>query len=150
MILVALFLFNKTSLLSKSANPLIEKPNSPFSNKERINSLLILIGIFSLSVGLSFLALVIRNMILISMKQFNYDKELSKILDEYDDIIVNVKRFYNKKKYNLIYTSSFEKLMDAYKKIGNPISFMESKKNEEAVFLMTDGDNAWIYQMKNK
>ena len=121
-----------------------------FSKKERVNSLFILIGIFSLSVGLSFLALTIRNMVLASKRKFDYNKELTKILDEYGDIIVNVKRFYNKKKYNLIYTGSFNELLDAYKKIGNPISFKETKKGEEAIFLMTEDDNAWIYKMVDK
>ena len=70
-----------------------------FSKKERVNYLLILFGLFSLSIGLSFLALTIRNMIIASKSGFNYQKELKKILDENSDIIVNVKRFYNKKKY---------------------------------------------------
>ena len=121
-----------------------------FSKNERVNSLFILIGIFSLSVGLSFLALTIRNMVLVSKRRFDYNKELTKILDEYGDIIVNVKRFYNKKKYNLIYTGSFNELLDAYKKVGNPISFKETKKGEEAIFLMTEDDNAWIYKMVDK
>ena len=121
-----------------------------FSKNERVNSLFILIGIFSLSVGLSFLALTIRNMVLASKRRFDYNKELTKILDEYGDIIVNVKRFYNKKKYNLIYTGSFNELLDAYKKVGNPISFRETKKGEEAIFLMTEDDNAWIYKMVDK
>ena len=96
------------------------------------------------------MALTIRNMVLASKRRFDYNKELTKILDEYGDIIVNVKRFYNKKKYNLIYTGSFNELLDAYKKVGNPISFKETKKGEEAIFLMTEDDNAWIYKMVDK
>ena len=120
-----------------------------FSKKERVNYLLILFGLFSLSIGLSFLALTIRNMIIASKSGFNYQKELKKILDENSEIIVNVKRFYNKKKYNLIYVDSFKELIDVYKKVGNPISFREVKKDKEAIFLMTEDDNAWIYRMLN-
>ena len=121
-----------------------------FSRKERMNYLLIFIGIFSLSIGLSFLGLTIRNMIIASRKGLSYNKKLTKILNEYSDIIVNVKRFYNKKKYNLIYVDSFDELLSVQQKLGNPISFRETKKGEEAVFLMTEDENAWIYQMKNK
>ncbi len=121
-----------------------------FSKKERVNYLLILMGLFSLSIGLSFLALTIRNMIKATKKSFDYQKELTKILTEYSDIIVLVKRFYNKKKYNLIYVDSFKELMDVYKRVGNPISFKEIKKNEEALFVMIEDDNAWIYKMVNK
>ena len=120
-----------------------------FSKKERVNYLLILFGLFSLSIGLSFLALTIRNMIIASKSGFNYQKELKKILDENSEIIVNVKRFYNKKKNNLIYVDSFKELIDVYKKVGNPISFREVKKDKEAIFLMTEDDNAWIYRMLN-
>ena len=120
-----------------------------FSTKERVNYMFILLGLFSLSIGLSFLALTIRNMIIASRKGFDYHKELKKILDDNSEIIVNVKRFYNKKKYNLIYVDSFKELMDVYKKVGNPISFREVKKDKEAIFLMTEDDNAWIYRMVN-
>ena len=121
-----------------------------FSKKEKVNSFLMILGAFSLSIGLSFLALTIRNMIIASKEGFNYQKELTKILEEHSDIIVNVKRFYNKKKYNLIYVDSFKELMDVHSRVGNPISFREVKKNEEAIFLMTEEDNAWIYKMTSK
>ena len=111
---------------------------------------MIILGAFSLSVGISFLALTIRNMVMASKEQFNYGRELKKILNEHEDKIVNVKRFYNKKKYNLIYVDSFKELLDVYDKVGNPISYREVKKNEEAIFLMTDEDDAWIYRMVAK
>ena len=122
---------------------------SDFTKNERVNYLLILIGMFSLSIGLSFLALTIRNMFIASKNEHSYQKELDRILNEYDDIIVTVKRFYNRKKYNLIYVDSFKELMDAYDKVGNPITFRETKKGEEATFLMTHEENAWIYKLKN-
>ena len=121
-----------------------------FSKNERVNYLLILIGMFSLSIGISFLALTIRNMIIANRIGHSYQKELDRILTEYDDIIVTVKRFYSRKKYNLIYVESFKELMDAYNKVGNPITFRETKKGEEATFLMTQDENAWIYKLKNK
>ena len=121
-----------------------------FSTKERVNYLLIMIGMFSLSISLAFLALVIRNMVKISKMNFSYQKELKKILDEYDDIIVTVKRFYNKKKYNIIYVNSFNELIDVYKKVGNPISFKEITKGKKAIFLMIDDDNAWTYELVDK
>ena len=80
-----------------------------FSTKERVNYLLILFGLLSLSIGLSFLALTIRNMVIASKNGFDYNKEINKILNDHSDIIINVKRFYNKKKYNLIYVDSIER-----------------------------------------
>ena len=123
---------------------------SDFSNREDINYLLLVIGSVSLSLGISFLALVIRDIVISSKNSFDYSKELKKILRDNDSIIVNVKRFYNKKKYNLIYLNSFDELLSVYKKYKNPISYKEVKKGEEAIFLMTNDDDAWIYRLCDK
>ena len=40
--------------------------------------------------------------------------------------------------------------MDVYNKIKSPITYREVKKNMETIFLITDGDNAWIYRMINE
>ena len=124
-----------------------------FSTHEKINYVLLIIGAFCLSMGISFLALVIREMVLSVDTKVQYARELRRILAEHDDIIVKIKRFYNKRKYNLIYVDSFSELMEVYNKIGNPISFKEVKKGEEALFIIIDDDSAWIYQLlakKNK
>ena len=120
-----------------------------FSKKESVNYLLLILGALSLAVGISFFALIIRNIIIISKKEGKYNKELKRILREYDDIIVNVNKFYSKEKYNLIYVDSFKELMDVYKKVSNPISFKEIKKNSTAIFVITDEENAWIYEMNS-
>ena len=121
-----------------------------FSKKEPVNYLLLIIGAFSLSLGISFLALTIRNMIFEYRDEYNYKKELAKIIKGHGDILVSVKKFYSKHKYNLIYVASFEELMDAYRRVENPISYKEVKKNEETIFLMIDEDNAWIYRLLSK
>ena len=116
-----------------------------FSNKEPVNYLFLVFGAFSLSLGISFLALVIRNMIFEYQGQSKYEHELKKILNQYGDILVKVKKFHNKKKYNLIYVDSFKELMDVYDKVRNPISYREIKRNRETIFLIIQEDNAWIY-----
>ena len=121
-----------------------------FSTKGNVNYLFLVLAAFSLSIAISFLALVIRKMVIISNSKTKYVKELKKILSTYDDKIVKIKGFYNKKKYNLIYVDSFWELLDVYNKIGNPISYREVKKGEEAIFLIVDDDNAWVYCLNNK
>ena len=121
-----------------------------FSTREKVNYFLLILAAFSLSLGISFLALVIREMVYATDDKTKYVRELKKILSTYDDKIVKVKRFYNKKKYNLIYVDSFLELLDVYNEVGNPISYREVKKDEEAIFIIVDEDNAWIYQMSAK
>ena len=118
-----------------------------YSSKERINYLFLVIGAFCFSLSMAFLGIVVRYFLLMFNSQYDYKKELKKICNEHDDILVCVKKFYNKKKYNLIYVDSFDEILDVYKKVGNPILYREVKKDIETVFLITDGDNAWIYRM---
>lgn len=121
-----------------------------FSKREKINYMFIIIGAFCASLTISFLALIIRNMVIMYHDKYDYKAQLNKILSEYDDIIVNIKKFYNRKKYNLIYVDTFSELLDVYNSVGNPISFREVKKNKEALFIILDEDNAWVYRLLNK
>lgn len=120
-----------------------------FSKKQPVNYLLMILGALSLSSGISFLALVIREMVITYKKESAYNKELRKILGAYNDIIINIKKFYNKKKYNLIYVDSFKELLEVYDKVENPISFREIKKNSKAIFVLIDDDSAWIYELSS-
>ena len=119
-----------------------------YNNRTKVNYFLIIVAAFLMAIGISFMALVIRSMVGIVSGNNNYRSELRKILRENDDIIVKIKRFYNKKKYNLIYVDSFKELLDVYSKVGNPISYREVKKDEEAIFILIEDNNAWIYQLK--
>ena len=115
------------------------------TNKEGINYLFLVFGALCLSVGIAFLMVVIKNLLEINNKENKYVKELKKILNEHGDEIVNVYEFNNAKKYNLIYVDSFKELLDVYDKVDSLISFKELKKNQKAVFLIIENDNAWIY-----
>lgn len=121
-----------------------------FSKKQPVNYLLMILGAISLSLGISFLSLNIRDIAISYSDKNKYNRKLTEILNTYDNIIITVKKFYNKKKYNLIYVASFDELIDVYKKVGNPISFRKTKKNGEAIFLLIEDDNAWIYKMNKK
>ncbi len=115
------------------------------TNKEGVNYLFLVFGALCLSVGIAFLMVVIKNLLEINNKENKYVKELKKILNEHGDEIVNVYEFNNAKKYNLIYVDSFKELLDVYDKVDSLISFKELKKNQKAVFLIIENDNAWIY-----
>ena len=121
-----------------------------FSNRERVNYLFLVIGAFCFSIMIASLYMVISYGVSIYKNEYKYERELKGIKDKYGNILVQVKRFYNKKKYNLIYVDSFNELIDVYNKIKNPITYREIKRNIETIFLITDDDNAWIYRMINE
>lgn len=118
-----------------------------FSTKTNVNYFLVVLAAFSLSLAISFLALVIREIVISTDGLTKYHRELNNILTNYDEKIVKIKKFYNKKKYNLIYVDSFNELLDVYNTVGSPINFREVKKNEESLFIIIDEDTAWIYQL---
>ena len=118
-----------------------------FTRKQPINYILLVIFAFTLSLAISFFALIIKSIVDIYQTEYTYNKELKRILNRYDDIIISINKFYNKKEYNLIYVDNFKELLDVYKKIKNPINFKEIKKNSKAIFVIIDDENAWIYEM---
>ena len=124
-----------------------------FTNRERVNYLFLVFGAFCFSIMVANLVLVILGGVKIYKDVHKYDKEIKEITSKYSDILVKVKRFYNKKKYNLIYVSSFDELMDVYKKIKAPITYREVKKNVENKRGEPYGSPllfyAWIYRMIN-
>ena len=118
-----------------------------FSSNVAMNIVFLIIGAFCLSVAVSLGVLVIRQFKLIYSRQSKYNIELKKILSKYDDCIVRVKRFYVNRKYNMIYVDSFSELMDVYEKKNKMISFKETKRDSEAIFVIIDENDAWIYKL---
>lgn len=121
-----------------------------FSSRKTMNIVFLIIGAFCLSLSVTSLIMVIKQFGIIYKKQTEYNKELKKILFRYDDCIVKVKRFYVNRKYNMIYVDSFSELMDVYDKKNKMISFKEVKRGSEAIFVIIDEDDAWIYRMRSE
>ena len=117
-----------------------------FTNKQSMNIVFLLVGSFCLSVAISLLILVIRQFILIYDRQSKYNKELNIILRKYDKCIVKINKFYVSKKYNMIGVDSFDELIDVYNRTNKMISFKETKRGLESIFIIIDEDNAWIYR----
>lgn len=118
-----------------------------FTNNVSMNIVLLIIGAFCVSVSVSLVLLVVRQFGLIYSKQSQYKLELKRILSKYDCCIVRVKKLYVNKKYNLIYVDSFDELMDVYDKKNKMISFKEVKRDSEAIFVIIDDNDAWIYKL---
>lgn len=118
-----------------------------FTSNKTMNIIFILIGTFCLSLSLTSMVMVIRQFKVLYEKQSKYRKEIKRILSKYDECIVKVNRFYVNKKYNMIYVDSFNELMDVYNNKNKLISFKEMKRDSEAIFVIIDEDNAWIYKL---
>jgi hypothetical protein len=130
-----------------TSNTLDKDSYYEFTSKKAMNIVFLVIGALCLSFMLTSLVMIIRQFKLIYNKQSKYNRELNRILSKYDDCIVKVKRFYVNRKYNMIYVSSFSELMDVYNNKNKMISFKEIKRNSESIFVIIDGDDAWIYKL---
>lgn len=118
-----------------------------FNNKRAMNLIFLLIGAFCLALSFTFLVMVFKQIIYIHNVQSRYKRDLKTILSKYDECIVKVKSLYTNKKYNMIYVESFSELMDVYYKRCKMISFKEIKRDCESVFVIIDGEDAWIYKL---
>ena len=79
-----------------------------------------------------------------------YQNTLDRILNTYDNVIVNVDKLPELTNKNLIKVSSFDELMDAQMEIRIPISFKENKTKKEATFVLIQDSVAWVYILKEK
>ena len=118
-----------------------------FSKNGSMNIIFLVIGAFCLALTVSSIVMVIRQFKFLKVRESKYRKELNKILSRYEECIVNVNKFYVNKKYNMIYVDSFSELMDVYDKKGKMISYKEVKRGSEAIFVLIDEDDAWIYRL---
>ena len=118
-----------------------------FSKKESMNIIFLIIGAFCFAFSISSFVMVIKHFGYIYNRQSKFRKCLNKILSKYDECIVRVNKLYVSKKYNMIYVSSFDEFMDVYYKKNKMISFKEVKRDSEALFVIIDNDDAWIYRM---
>ena len=118
-----------------------------FNNDKSMNIVFLVIGAFCVAMTVASIVMIIKQIGIIYNNQNKYKKEVRRILSKYEDCIVCVKRFYVNKKYNMIYVSSFDELMDVYEKKNKMISFKETKKDKESIFVIIDEEDAWIYKL---
>lgn len=121
-----------------------------YSKKEDVNYYTFIIGLIFLSAAISFLVLVIHTIKELYQHHLAYHNSLKSILNKYDSIIITTNKFYNFKQYNLIYVNSFKELLEVYDKYHILIIHREITKHKLSIFILIQGDNAWIYRLRNK
>lgn len=79
-----------------------------------------------------------------------YERELSKILRNYDDIIVNTSTMVNEKDYRIIKIEEFKEMLNLSRELLLPIMNYEVKKGEETSFYITKDGILYIYSLISK
>lgn len=109
----------------------------------------LIIASISITIGLIFIIIFIRELRIKFKLSNKYFSELKKILSNYDQIIVDVNTFPNLDKVKVVEVDKFSELLDAHSEIRQPINHLEVNKNKHIFILI--GDNiAYKYVLQNE
>ena len=82
-------------------------------------------------------------------KETEYDKELKRILEEYDSIIVNVSILPGENEYKKVVINDFQELLDLRESVKEPIRYIEIAPRNKSYFFIKHNDEVFIYTLKN-
>lgn len=111
------------------------------------NKVLFALSILSLIGALVYAVLLVTFLKKTSVKKTIYDITLSKILREYDRVIVNSKKTITLTG-EIIELSSFNELLDVRDNLEKPIIFKEIHKGQKSIFVVKNGDETYRYVLK--
>lgn len=111
------------------------------------NKLYLTIAIVSFAISVIFLIKLFKFISKTSTKRTIYDVTLSKILKEYDRVIVNSKNIVLSDD-NIVDVNSFNELLDVRDNLEKPIIFSEIHKGQKSLFVVKSGDETYRYVMK--
>lgn len=139
----ATFKITKSSSVNDDTHKIIKlsEENDELVFTKIIGILLWILAIFAMIV----LVVIYRNNV---NKLTYYEKILKKILNTYDDIIVNVVSLPSLSDLSVVEVTTFDELLDAQNEVRLPINFKEDKKKKIAKFVLVKNNLAWVYTLK--
>lgn len=141
-------LSEKQITLTKSLKKVEQKSNIITANTFIEHKLLFVIGLI-LIVGIIYnVHLILKLVRLLKPSRDKYQKELNKILNEYDRMIVNVNRMPDLSSYDVYKVEKFTELIDVRDNLKIPISYVKISK-EKSCFYIKDNKTIYIYYLKS-
>ena len=77
-------------------------------------------------------------------KRSEYDKYISKILKEYDRLVVETKTVLNINDFNKIKVSKFSELLDVRDNLKLPINYYCLTEHEKGIFYIKNNDDMYV------
>ena len=133
----------KSSLDNTKVIPYKQKSTSPYSII--LEALIILFVTFLIIVFYRLNKLLSK----LEPKETEYDKELKRILEEYDNIIVNVSILPGDNEYKKVVINDFQELLDLRESVKEPIRFIEIAPKNKSYFFIKHNDEVFVYTLKN-
>ena len=113
------------------------------------NKITFILSFVSFIVSIAFVVRLLIFMHKTSAKKSLYDVTLSKILREYDRVIVNSKKIVDlSNEKEIIDVNSFTELLDVRDNLEKPIIFSEVHKGQKSVFIVKTSNETYRYVLK--
>lgn len=111
------------------------------------NMILYIVGGIFLIIDFILIICLFRLLNKITVTKTLYEKTLSKIMREYNQIIIDTKKMPIINSSTLIEVKSFEELLDAREMIGKPILYIKIN-NQKSCFMISNGNEVYKYTLK--
>ena len=113
------------------------------------NKVTFILSFVSFIISITFVVKLLLFMRKTSAKKSLYDVTLSKILREYDRVIVNSKKIVDlNNEKEIIDVNSFAELLDVRDNLEKPIIFSEVHKGQKSVFIVKTSNETYRYVLK--
>lgn len=114
----------------------------------KYNTTYLVIGIISILLLIICICIFINKIKILFMRKNKYDKKLSKILKEYDRLIVNAKNIPQFKENEVIEVSNFEELLDAKENLHKPIYYYNISRHNKCIFYVRGENEVIVFTLK--
>ncbi len=111
------------------------------------NNLTLILSIISIIISIVFIVRLLLFLRKTTSKKTVYDTTLSRILREYDRVIVNSKKMVNISE-DVIDVKNFNELLDVRDNLEKPIIFSEIHKGQKSVFIVRTANETYRYILK--
>lgn len=113
-----------------------------------VNTIKLVCGVILIIFAIIYLCNILHMLRVVKIKKSKYEKELNKILNEYDRLVVKTTSLPKFSLYNVMEIPSFTELLDVRDNLGLPIMYYNVVKNHKAYFYIIHHDNLYLYTIK--
>lgn len=79
-----------------------------------------------------------------------YQDRLNKILDKYNGYLVYLKELPDLSKYDVLFVSEFDDILETARKLKLPINYIEVIERHEATFMVLQDKKVYVYKLNSK
>lgn len=143
-------LSQKAIQINLNAKELNTKQNQLVTRNQFLlsNIIYLILGTLCILFSIIYILTVIKMSSILGKKKNEYDKYLSKILKEYDRLIVETSTYPKIEDYHLLKINSFNELLDVRDNLRLPIMYYNVTPHQKSHFYIIQEKNIYLYTLK--